>query len=143
MGNQIKKLKEKSRMADAAPALSQATLDLINPRVTAQFAEWKQTATPEQKAAGPEKLRRMREEPEFMAEQMGKFGKMFSDADTNGDGRLNLEEYKAFNAAAKAVAIAENEWTEDGFTMAEMQQIMGPWMAKMTELKNADEAAAQ
>ena len=148
-------------MADAAPALSQATMDLINTRVTGQFAEWKQTGTPEQKAAGAEKLRRMREEPEFMAEQMGKFGKMFNDADTNGDGRLNLVEYKAFNAAAKAIAIAENDWTEagehddenyailnsvsaeDGFTMAEMQQIMGPWMAKMTELKNADEAAAQ
>ena len=148
-------------MADAAPALSQATIDLINTRVTGQFAEWKQTGTPEQKAAGVEKLRRMREEPEFMAEQMGKYGKMFSDADTNGDGRLNLDEYKLFNAAAKAMAIAENEWieagdhndsdyaimntvsAEEGFTMAEMQQIMGPWMAKMTELKNADEAAAQ
>merc|ERR1712110_1086227 len=138
----IKKRKTKSRMADAAPALSQATIDMINTRVTAQFAEWKQTGTPEQKAAGAEKLRRMREEPEFMAEQMGKFGKMFNDA-------------------AKADAIASNDWTEagdhddsnyailnsvsaeDGFTMAEMQQIMGPWMAKMTELKNADEAAAQ
>ena len=83
-------------MANAAPALSQATIDLINPRVTAQYAEWKQTATAEQKASGAEKLRRMREEPEFMAEQMAKFGKMFSDADTNGDGRLNFEEYKAF-----------------------------------------------
>merc|ERR1712071_191256 len=62
----IKKRKTKSRMADAAPALSQATIDLINTRVTGQFAEWKQTGTPEQKAAGAEKLRRMREEPEFM-----------------------------------------------------------------------------
>ena len=146
-------------MANAAPALSQATIDLINPRVTAQYAEWKQTATAEQKASGAEKLRRMREEPEFMAEQMAKFGKMFSDADTNGDGRLNLEEYKAFQAAAKVDATANNEWVEaapdmdgdyailnsvsaeEGFTIAEMQQIMGPWMAKMTELKNADEAA--
>ena len=142
-------------MAEAG-ALSQATLDMINARVTGQYAEWKQTGTPEQKAAGEEKLRRMREEPEFMAEMMGKFGKMFSDADTNGDGRLNLEEYKAFSAATKAIAIAEGDWTEadnhdeenyaimnsvsaeDGFTMSEMQQCMGPWMAKMTELKNAD-----
>ena len=143
-------------MAEAAPALSQATLDLINTRVAAQYAEWKQTGTPEQKAAGEEKLRRMREEPEFMAEMMGKFAKMFGDADTNGDGRLNLEEYRVFSAATKAVAVADGDWreagdhdeenyaimnsvsAEDGFTMAEMQQTMGPWMAKFTELKNAD-----
>ena len=103
----------------------------------------------------------MREEPEFMAEMMGKFAKMFSDADTNGDGRLNLEEYRVFSATTKAEAVANGDWreagdndednyaimnsvsAEDGFTMAEMQQIMGPWMAKFTELKNADEAAAQ
>ena len=71
-----------------------------------------------------------------------------------------MEEYKAFDAAMKAHADADGEWYEsgkeadnysimnavgegEGFTMAEMQQIMGPWMAKFTELKNADEAAAQ
>ena len=48
----------------------------------------------------------MREEPEFMAEMMGKFAKMFSDADTNGDGRLNLEEYRVFSATTKAEAVA-------------------------------------
>ena len=139
-----------------ANALPQATIDLINARVATQYQEWKTTATAEQKEAGPAKLARMRAEPEFMAEQMTKFGKMFSDADTNGDGRLNLEEYRVFQASAKAAAVAEGEWTdaedhqeadyniinsvsaEDGFTIAEMQQIMGPWMAKMTELKEAD-----
>ena len=131
---------------------------MINPRATAQYTEWKETATPEQKTAGEAKLKRMREEPEFMAEQMTKFGKMFSDADTNGDGRLNLEEYRAFSAATKAEAESAGEWreagdrdeenfailnsisAEDGFTMAEMQMVMGPWMAKFTELKNADAA---
>ena len=143
-------------MAEAG-ALSQATLDMINTRVAGQYAEWKQTGTPEQKAAGEAKLKRMREEPEYMAEMMGKFGKMFSDADTNGDGRLNLEEYRAFSAATKAEAISTGDWTEaddhveenyaivnsisaeDGFTIDEMKQTMGPWMAKMTELKNADQ----
>ena len=131
---------------------------MINPRATAQYAEWKETATPEQKTAGEAKLKRMREEPEFMAEQMTKFGKMFADADSNGDGRLNLEEYRAFSAATKAEAESAGEWreagdrdeenfailnsvsAEDGFTLAEMQQVMGPWMAKFTELKNADAA---
>ena len=143
-------------MADAGSALSAATMDLINVRATAQYAEWKETGTPEQKAAGEAKLARMRSEPEFMAEQMGKFAKMFSDADTNGDGRLDLEEYRVFSAATKAIALADGDWreagdhdeenyaiinsvsAEDGFTMAEMQQTMGPWMAKFTELKNAD-----
>ena len=131
---------------------------MINTRATAQYAEWKETATPEQKTAGEAKLKRMREEPAFMAEQMAKFGKMFADADGNGDGRLNLEEYRAFSATTKAEAESLGEWreagdrdeenfailnsvsAEDGFTMAEMQQVMGPWMAKFTELKNADAA---
>merc|ERR1712110_654655 len=154
MGNQIKKRKTKSRMADAAPALSQATIDMINTRVTAQFAEWKQTGTPEQKAAGAEKLRRMREGPEFMAEQMGKFGKMFNDADTNGDGRLNLEEYKVFNAAAKPMLSQAMIGPKLATMMTpttlsltrSARRTASPWLRcsklwdhgpKMTELKNA------
>ena len=87
---------------------------MISTRATAQYGEWKQTGTPEQKAAGEAKLKRMREEPEFMAEQMGKFGKMFSEADVNGDGRLNLEEYRNFSTSAKADAAASGDWNEAG-----------------------------
>ena len=83
---------------------------------------------------------------------------MFRVYDTNGDGRLNLEEYRVFSTAAKAEAAANGDWNEsgdhdeenfaimnsisaeEGFTIAEMQQVMGPWMAKFTELKNADAA---
>ena len=42
-------------MADANP-LPAATLELINSRATAQYAEWKAGATEEQKASGLEKL---------------------------------------------------------------------------------------
>ena len=99
-------------MAEAAPALPAATLELINTRATNNYVEFKQNATPEQKAARNAKYQRYREDPEFMAEKMVQVSKMFSDADVNGDGRLNLEEYRTFNTAVKADAANTGEWIE-------------------------------
>ena len=75
-------------MAEAAPALSAAILELINTRATNNYLEFKQNATPEQKAARNAKYQRYREDPEFMAEKMVQVSKMFSDADVNGDGAV-------------------------------------------------------
>ena len=105
-------LKKESKMAEAAPALSAAILELINTRATNNYVEFKQNATPEQKAARNAKYQRYREDPEFMAEKMVQVSKMFSDADVNGDGRLNLEEYRTFNTAVKADAANTGEWIE-------------------------------
>ena len=143
-------------MAEAAPALPAATLELINTRAINHYNEFKQNATPEQKTARKARYQRYREDPEFMAEQMVKVGKMFSEADVNGDGRLNLAEYRSFQTAIKADAANAGEWieaddhdeenysflnavdAEDGFTMEQMQQVLGPWMAKFKELETAD-----
>ena len=101
-------------MADAAPALPAGLVEQINARATEQYNKWKTSATPEQKAAGIEKLNKFRTDEEFKNGEMAKMTKAWADADANGDGKLNLEEYKAFDAALKAIALANGEWYEDG-----------------------------
>ena len=69
---------------------------------------------------------------------MEKMNKCWTDADTNGDGKLDRAEFGNFNAAMNAMKTEEGCWTEpenhddeeyeimngisegDGFTMAEM-----------------------
>ena len=77
-------------MAEAqAPAIPAATLEKLTARATAQYASWKATSTPEQKTAGLAKLERFKNDEAYKTEEMGKFTKMYTDADTNGDGRLD------------------------------------------------------
>ena len=124
-------------MAEAA-ALPAATLDLINARATAQYAEWKASATAEQKASGLEKLEKFKNDEAFRNGYMEKMNKAWNDADANGDGKLDLAEYRTFDAAMRAMKAADGEWDEaeshaeesyniansisegEGFTMAEM-----------------------
>ena len=144
-------------MAEAqAPAIPAATLEKLMARATAQFASWKATSTPEQKASGLAKLERFKNDEAYKNEEMAKFTKMYTDADTNGDGKLDRAEYTVFADAVRAAKAAEGEWDDqenfddvdyemmnsisegDGFTMADMWTIFGPWMAKFEELKAAD-----
>ena len=84
------------------------------------------------------------------------FVKCWNDADVDGDGKLNLAEYKKFEAAMHAIKEADGDWNEsdhaeenyaicnsvsegDGFTMADFGAVIAPWMAKFEALKNADQ----
>ena len=124
-------------MAEAG-AIPAATMELINTRATAQYAEWKAGATEAQKASGLEKLAKFKNDETFRNEHMAKMMKAWSDADANGDGKLDLAEYRTFDAAMRAIKEADGEWHEsdhaeenfnivnsisegDGFTMAEMR----------------------
>ena len=126
----------------------------IDTLATAQFERWKNSATMEQKQAGIEKLTKFQSDESFKAQEMEKMNKAWTDADGNGDGRLNLQEYKAFDTALRAIATGAGEWYDedktdahyevlnaiaegDGFTMGEMMRCWGPWMAKFEELKAA------
>ena len=81
--------------------------------------------------------------------------KAWSDADADGDGKLNFAEHQVWENAMRAAKEAEGEWNEsehtqanydiansvgegDGYTMAELMAILGPWARKFEELKNAD-----
>ena len=101
-------------MAEPAPALPAELIERINARATEQYNKWKVGATAEQKAAGIEKLNKFRNDEEFKNGEMAKMMKAWADADANGDGKLDLEEYKAFDASLKAIALANGEWYEDG-----------------------------
>ena len=79
----------------------------------------------------------------------------WNNADADGDGKLNLEEHKAWESAVRAIKQADGDWHEsehdqanyeilnsisegEGYTFAEARAIMAPWMAKFEELKAAD-----
>ena len=82
----------------------------------------------------------------------------FQASDANGDGRLDLEEYRVFLLKAKERAAAKNQWysrpetyaddtyalyngmdsQQEGFTFQEWQAYMGKFMAIYREIAAAD-----
>ena len=81
--------------------------------------------------------------------------KILSDADADSDGKLNLAEYRNFDAAMRSMKEADGEWNEadhaeenynivnyigdrKGFIMLQMRSIMAPWLAMFEELKATD-----
>ena len=98
-------------MAEAGE-IPAATLEMINVRAAAQYAEWKAGATEAQKASGMEKLQKFKNDEAFRNEYMAKMAKAWSDADANGDGKLDLAEYRNFDAAMRAMKEADGEWHE-------------------------------
>ena len=124
-------------MAEAG-AIPQATLDMINTRATAQYNEWKNGATEEQKASGLAMLQRYKTDEAFRTEHQGRMATAWTDADADGDGMLNLAEYRVFDAAMRKFKVDAGEWHEsdhaeenwnignslsaaDGVTMAELR----------------------
>ena len=87
---------------------------------------------------------------------MQKMNDAWTSADSNGDGKLDLQEYKVWDAALRKIAADAGEWYDedksdlhyaevlnkisegDGFTMPDMMRTWGPWMAKFEELKAAN-----
>ena len=76
----------------------------ISAELEAQFKEhafkgynfWKENATQEQKDIGMRQFEEVRNNPATMAEEIAKADARFAQADANGDGRLNQEEYVAY-----------------------------------------------
>ena len=81
--------------------------------------------------------------------------KAWTDAAGDGNGKLNLQQYKNFDEALRKIATDANEWYDedktdvhyevlnqmsegDGFSMTDMMKTWGPWMAKFEELKAAE-----
>ena len=138
--------------------ISEATMALVTAAATEQYAEYKANATAEHKAAAMAKLERYNTDEAYKAEHMGRFATTFTEADSNGDGKLVLAEYQVFEQKMRDFKIADGDWVEaempyernynvansvsegDGVTMADMGAVMKPWMAKFLELKAADEA---
>ena len=84
-------------------------------------------------------------------QELAKVTAAFAAADVNGDGRLDLAEYKVYDDAMSKVATDAGKWVEtkdqdedyailnalgegEGVSFAEMMSIWGPWMAKFKEL---------
>ena len=86
-------------MAEGLPA---ATIEKINARATAQYANWKATATEAEKADGLAKLEKMKNDEEFKNQRMAMINKAWSDADGNGDGKLDRAEFGTWAVALRA-----------------------------------------
>ena len=102
------------------------------------------------------KLERFRNDEEFKNQRLAKMNEAWSNADANGDGKLDRAEFGAWAEAMRKMKTEEGEWNEpencddtdyeimngisegDGFTMPEMMTVFGPWMAKFEALKAAD-----
>ena len=89
---------------------------------------------------------------------MAEYTKMFSDADANGDGVLDEQEFRVWMAAAAAKARSEGHFVDDseeklvrsfaignrvtpgvdGLSMSDMFAPMALYHAKFNELKTAD-----
>ena len=122
-----------------AEAIPQATLDMISARATAQYNEWKTTATEEQKQSGLAMMQRYKTDEAFRTEHQNRMAQTWADADADGDGMLNLAEYRVFDAAMRKYKVDAGEWHEsdhaeenwnianslnaatDGVTMAELK----------------------
>ena len=64
-------------------------MNLINARATEQYNEWKANATEEQKADQLAKLQRYKTDEAFRNERKARMEKAWSEADANGDGKLD------------------------------------------------------
>ena len=138
-----------------AQALPQNIIDQINEKTTRQYAEWKANATEEQKTSSLAKMQRFQTDEAFKNQYMERINKAFTDADADGDGRLNLAEYRVFDATIRALKTAEGEWHEsdhaeenwnignqlsegDGVSQEDLRAFSAPCAAKFNELKAAD-----
>ena len=83
---------------------------------------------------------------------LAKLTAIFDATDVNGDGKLDLAEYKVFDDAINKSAIDDGKWVEtknqdedytnilnaigegEGISFAELKAVWGPWMAKFKEL---------
>ena len=58
------------------------------------------------------KMERFKNDEAFKAEHIQKLNKAWTDADTNGDGKLDRAEFGAWAAAMRTVRAEEGDWCE-------------------------------
>ena len=144
-------------MAEAAGALSAATMEMINTRATAQYESWKNGTTAEQKAKANKDLEDWNANEEFKAAHMAKMNNAWADAGPDANGRMQLAGYKVWMAKMIELKTERGDWIEpgdnseadyaiansvdpdnEGIKQAELWQVIGPWHQKFQALKAAD-----
>ena len=140
--------------AEMSPEMSERYRSIANQNY--QF--WKANISEEDKQKALNQNKVLKENPAAIQEVMQEIADDFQASDANGDGRLDLEEYRAFLLKAKERAAAKNQWysrpetyaddtyalyngmdsQQEGFTFQEWQAYMGKFMAIYREIAAAD-----
>ena len=94
----LDKFTQSDRMAQAQPAWK----DDMEAAATVHWTDFNENATAEQKAVYKERYTKMQVDVEFRNTRMAEMTADWAESDANGDGKLNLEEFKVYIAKAKA-----------------------------------------
>ena len=147
------------QVAQLDPTPDQMTA--IRDIATEGYNTWKAGATVEHHTKATERMNRMHGNPEAGQQEIARITADFQAADADGDGRLNLAEYKVYmekqmeNARELGTYVepAAGHWDreyalynqivggEEGFTFGEYLALVGRTLAVVRELKAAEEAS--
>ena len=82
--------------------MTDETIELIKSHTMEVYNYHKANATEANKAKAKELNDKFQNDPSFGASEMEVIGKIWAECDLNQDGRLNLEEFRAFSAKSNA-----------------------------------------
>jgi hypothetical protein len=127
----------------------------MNAAATTHWTDWNENATAEQKAVYRERYTKMSVDVEFRNTRMAEMTADWSESDADGDGKLNVEEFKVYITKAKARETTAGCYTRpdpgearttemynaansigegEGIVMMDFFTVMGPWMTKYLEI---------
>ena len=140
-------------MAQPAP-ISEETIARIHAKATEHFNDFKANATDEQKAAYWAMIARIQSDEEYKAAFFTQLKKEWAESDLDGDGKLNIDEFRIF--AAKRVATnralgmyLKDDWPDnyeefygcvnaisegEGCVVMDFLRMLGIWAPKYKEL---------
>ena len=121
------------------------------------YENWQTKGSEEVKQTGLAEQAKFQESPEHAEQKLAVFRNMFNECDVDGDGRLNLAEYKVLKQKAQELQKAGGRWVEpvadhdereyalfnevaggeEGFTFEQQLTFSGKYMQIFNELKAA------
>ena len=138
----------------APPEMSAEVIAMIHAKATEHFMDFKANATDEQKATYWNMVASIQADPEHRNRFLGQLMKEWAESDLDGDGKLNIDEFRIF--AAKRVetnrgygCYLKDDWDDnyvsffamlnaisegEGLVVSDFMRMLGVWAPKYKEL---------